>query len=230
MIKLNLNEQAFDIINSESAYWLGFISCESSISYHDKRYSFSIELSEKDEDHLNKLQNFLSSNRTLYKRTRTRRLKPSTSACLKISSKYMINKLIELGIGYKKSFRNPINNIIKYKGFIRGILDADGHLELIIHGDSKYPSITLSSSKNICDIFSNFLINYLKYDKFYYGKKPNSQAFDIKICGRRAYIVMNYLYNNDDIALDRKSELAKFILKETEDKYANENCRYFKID
>lgn len=198
----------FDQIDSEEkAYWLGFIYADGTISSHKegkkKRYNFELSLSIEDLNHLYKFQKFLKSNKepnistagNLYKYQRCR---------IVISNKHLWNILNNYGCVPKKSLmlKFPNEQIFKdkslIKDFIRGYFDGDG---CISYCDKSHSNMTISllGTKDFLEVLQNYLPleKKNKIDKI-------KNIYKLSFQRSRGKYVLNYLYNNATIYLDRK--------------------------
>lgn len=122
-----LNEEYFDILNRNSSYWFGFIAADGCLI--EGRNTISIGLSIKDKDHLIRFQNNIESDYPILE-TIQNGFKANTELCyLRINSKHLYNRLLELGLTPRKS------NTLRYPEsvpkdmqahFLRGYSDGDG--------------------------------------------------------------------------------------------------------
>src|SRR3990167_3199133 len=85
-----INESFFNLINPNSAYVLGFVAADGYISND----GLEIALASKDESHVQKIKNLLSSNHPISRRTINGHLSSRVMFC----SKYLSESLTSLGI------------------------------------------------------------------------------------------------------------------------------------
>ena len=129
--RYSLNECAFDDLNNEqSAYWLGFGYAEGSIT----KESFTIALSTKDVEHLEKFKSFLCYDASIkFYQVKTPQGKLKDACRLSVHSQKITRKLRTLGIVKKRRWFNQLllENLPKemYRHFIRGLVDGDGSLD-----------------------------------------------------------------------------------------------------
>jgi hypothetical protein len=189
------NQHIFDSIdNEEKAYWLGFLFADGYVS--DKRNNIELSLKLSDINHLKKFKTFLqwSGNiRSDYFRCR-----------VSISNKHLKNILIQYGCTSKKSLtlQFPINILPKnlITSFIRGYFDGDGctHISL--------------KKTNCCIIligtyhFISNTINLMKWktNKLMHDKRHNENTIFIRYAGKTALTILEELYKDASIYLDRK--------------------------
>lgn len=195
-----LNENVFDEINEESAYWIGFILSDGNV-YKGDRNSNSINfgLKESDWEHLEKLKKFLGCTKPLYRNNK--------SVFIAFYSKKIQDKLAEFGIVPCKSKIAKVPELLKNnKHFWRGVIDGDGW---VTFNKSGYPTMGLCGTLDIVNSFIKLI-----------GKMVDAKQRDInKNFAQIAYhttsaqIICKYLYNNSKIYLNRKYENYKKICK-----------------
>lgn len=128
----NARYDAFDEIDTEeSAYWLGFLYADGSVTYKtdgQKRYVLDLTLQIRDREHLERFKSFLNCTNEV--KEKLVRLGDKTfQACrLAIYSKRLVEALIKHGCTPNKSltlrFPSLPDSLIPH--FIRGYFDGDG--------------------------------------------------------------------------------------------------------
>jgi intein/homing endonuclease len=113
----------FKTLNSESAYWLGFIAADGHIRFQpgEYRYELVVEVNQKDEAHLDKLRKFIGFG------SKTRRTRDEC-VIFCFSSKQLVENLM---IWLNPNNKTHLNNFSKIparrkKDFVRGYFDGDG--------------------------------------------------------------------------------------------------------
>lgn len=122
--KYSFNENAFDIMTAESAYWLGFIYADGTID--KKRPILRIILHKKDKIILEKFKQFLNATHPVLEFSNQRE-----TACFQIVSKKLIGRLNLLGVYPQKTKEIMFPYFLPekyYSDFIRGYFDGDGSL------------------------------------------------------------------------------------------------------
>jgi len=121
--KCELNENTFDSISDESAYWLGFIWGDGSVNDRSLR----IKLAIKDIDHLKKFKTFLKSSHKIQHYPKTGL---EGAVALEISNQYLVDSLKRFGILPNKTYNHDFNfdelSDLYLPDFWRGFFDADG--------------------------------------------------------------------------------------------------------
>ena len=207
--KLEVNESYFKKWSANMAYVVGFIFADGNITevthngYSDK---LGFGVSQKDIDVLEKIKRELSAKQAL-----------SISGKyvhFSIFSQVIVDDLKKLGVSYRKSFRKSpgkIPNIPqKYiRDFIRGIVDGDGSINF---DKRDYPALSICGRKEMMTFIRNhFVYKFHIYSKISQPKKNGKLSNVFYICYRSnsAKILINYLYKNASIYLERKFKLAK---------------------
>ena len=192
------NINAFDSIdNEEKAYWLGFLFADGYIS---RDFRSELSLQKGDKNHLVKFSNFLDCKRPVAEdhfRCRT-----------SFGNKHFVTTLINLGCVPNKSLviKFPQIPIELYKHFIRGYFDGDGSITISEKGDLFFnQAILASGSKDFMDSFLIIYKNYVnsEYEQNVY-KSKSSNIYILTFKGKFFYNLMDWLYKDSTIYLDRK--------------------------
>lgn len=196
----------FDVIDTEEkAYWIGFLAADASISNNQ----LSLRLAEKDKDHLLKFKKYIGIDYKISKIKAKLNNKIFVGYEYRISSIKFIKSLIKHNLIAKKSCNLIVpktipKNLIRH--YIRGIIDGDGCYSI----SNNKMNFSLISSINVCEEIQNILINKCNLSK----TKLQIKNYNI---GKMAYLrysgnkqilkIVNYLYDNSQIYLDRKRKL-----------------------
>lgn len=204
--KYNLDVNFFNKINTEEkAYWLGFITADGAIV----NSRLNIKLSSKDRVHLEKLSNSLSTDQPIYDRLSGRKGKMHKSSYLCISSKIIVEDLKNYGIVPRKSLSEEFFNCSAelQRHYMRGLFDGDGSIGKVKYGWK----LSMCGSKNLIHDFRDYLVNSLKVTP---QKLRNQKNLWYLYVGRKTDIrtVLNYLYQDSTISLDRKFSLYKQVI------------------
>lgn len=201
------NFNIFDKIDSEEkAYWLGFIYADgniASINTKNIRHNFELNLSSKDLKHLEKFNNFISSNKdiriekagNLYQYERCR---------ITFANKHFWNVLNNYGCIPKKSLtlEFPNENIFEnkelIKHFIRGYIDGDGCISYC-DKDHKHMTLRILGTEK----FLNTLQNYLPLEKKNKLNKTKN-IYNLSFQKSRGNYILDYIYKDATIYLKRK--------------------------
>ena len=183
-----LNKDFFKVIDDEyKAYILGFIYADGYIESNERTLTFNIN--KKDIDILNKIK--------LYTECENEIKKSSTKNCIRLHlcSKELVEDLKVLGVVRNKTNKIsfPEIDFTLMRHFLRGYFDGDGHV------GKRQCALVIGSEKMLCD-FIRFIKEFFDKD-LYYQKINNYYRVQFN---RRDYKIINWLYNNSNIYLDRK--------------------------
>lgn len=203
MFKYTYNRDYFEKIDSEDkAYWLGFITADGCIAKSGA--CISIQLGQTDIKHLEKFCDALQAPYELIKPT----IGGFGTNCNKITiSSVKINRdLQNKGIKPAKSLHEQPYLLLneKYiKHYIRGLIDGDGYIS------TTKIQFGFCGSEDMC----NFILEYFKKVSPYEIKshiQNDNGIFRLTISSQNNVIfLLNFLYNNNFTALERKYNLAK---------------------
>lgn len=210
--KYFFNEQFFDTLTKNSAYWLGFISADGSI----EKYTLTISLQYGDNLHLEKLKKSINGKQPITKvlcknSERNSKWKDSENCSIRICSKYLIKQLETHDIYRNKSliftFPEQLLNSPYLKEFCRGYFDGDGGVSF--NKKSKQMQVNVRGTKETLAVFLKI---FHKYCDANLDKKISfdSGIFRIQYSGNNICTrILTWLYKGSDLYLDRKYELAK---------------------
>jgi len=205
----NINESYFRVIDSEEkAYWIGFIAADGNI-YKPKNiasYQISIDLAEKDIDHLRKFKYAISSTSKLYYR------KDRKTWSIIFKSRVMWENLRDHGIIENKSKVLEMPNgipILLERHFWRGLTDGDGSIFI----DGSYQIV---GSRGICFAFVKFCKSN-NIDITEDSVKEGDGCYRVCLYGANSENIINILYGDCSIFLDRKNIAAKVFINMRED-------------
>lgn len=204
--KCSLDETVFDRLNEKSLYWLGFIFADGCIvKRHGKSPELSFSLKNEDIAHLQKFKSFLKSSSSLIY------IKQHNSNRFAVRSVKLVKKLEKYGITERKSLTASVSNENLYnsKHFWRGVIDGDGHIGMTTNNNNGkiYPRIELVGSKDMVSKFNNFVFKNIIQHRS--QTRKHKSIYIVSFHGKTAIPVVEYLYSNSHIYLDRKNVLAK---------------------
>lgn len=205
--KYNINSNFFqNIDNEEKAYWLGFLYADGSIS--QKGNYITLVLAIKDANHVLKFKRSLEADNPIVNIISGKKIGGFPQTCLRIGDKKLHNDLIKAGCIPNKSLilEYPSESILPRtleRHFIRGYLDGDGSIG--IYRDK--PRIRIEGTKEFLNSIFNVLQKNLNVSKHNFTKRHNNNSnnYTLTFGGKNNVInVLNYLYKDSMIALDRK--------------------------
>lgn len=222
--RLKFDNTIFDSIDTEEkAYWLGFIFADGCISSspldQNKKAKYTLEISLKasDSKHLEKLNRFMKCEKAKVKILDAKCGKIITKRCRwTITDKHLWEILNNYGCSPKKSLtlEFPDEFIFKDKSlirhFIRGYFDGDGCFTRHINIHTVSPLVGFIGTKP-------FLEKILEYStisaKFRHDKRHTDLTWSLEYHKNEGIELINYLYKDSTIYLDRKYKLYDFFKK-----------------
>jgi len=223
--KYTLNENCFDELTPESAYWIGFIIADGCIMQRNKyTYLTRICLANIDKDHILKYQKFIGSNHPLYIDKNNKNAVYSD-----ISSKKLFYSLKKWGVEERKTY-SKLSFISKIPDefkpyFICGIFDGDG--SFIVRNkrvkDKRYNRIynyeqctisLLSNKSTLEDICSYLQTIGMRYPKITKATKQCRIVYNCRWYSKKDIDIFYSIYKSSPITLDRKMEkITNFLSK-----------------
>ena len=208
-IKYHFQRDYFKVIDSEQkAYWLGFIAADGCVGTHMN--TVRIDLKSTDKTHLEKLRSSIHGDQPIVSSHR------GASCYLDMNSKDMVQDLIRYGITPNKSLTLDINfDLIPFDllhHFIRGYFDGDGSINYYTRAPYWYDEWELS--------FISTAKVLLKFQELF--NKPHKLfacGNNFRFCYKSKQDikeVLEYMYQDATIYLDRKYEKVLNFLKPSE--------------
>lgn len=216
MPRYSLDDHFFDSIDTlDKAYWLGFSLADGCI-YRDPHLRFSIRLSARDEEHLQRFANTLGWNGRLY---HTRNGPNSTVCVFRTSSKVLCHSLLSKGwFEFKRFGDTRICNLIPkhlISHLMRGLFDGDG--SLVVSKRSDRPSLKCQFSfadahKSVVDWYAQTLHTAAGTSQSQGKLCKHAKASVLLLKGNRQVLrIMKFLYEDGGIHLPRKHSKASEI-------------------
>lgn len=199
------NDDFFEILTPLSAYWLGFIAADGTLTFKDK--GVSIKLALKDKSHLGKFKRAVQANSKIFYRSAT------NSVGISVYSGKIFDRLLNLGITPNKSLsikKVPIpQNLASH--FVRGVFDGDGWA-----GGKKVTHLQFQIAGNEPFLFwiQNFLIEKVGVGKTkIYPLSKETKACRVQYTGSQILRILDFIYQDSTAAtrLTRKYEKYLFL-------------------
>lgn len=203
--KYGVRHDAFSGINEYSAYFAGYIAADGHVAKGRGDFgetNWRVAISSKDKDILEKFRNFVctDTSKPLYDNN-----DGSTHTFL-ITSQEIGEQLISWGITPAKSLTLKIKNkaLLRNRHFWRGYIDGDG----CISGNNRITISLLSGSRPMIEDFLEFVFlrTGLHKNKV---RVAQGKYFSCSYSGKFANIIIDLLYDDAEIYLDRKYNLIK---------------------
>lgn len=224
----SLDEEYFKYIDSHNkAYFLGFI-CADGCIYRRNDHQGMLSIAVKDID-IEILNNFKQSIKTSKPISIVKQSEKTTMATLQLTSDILVEDLLELGVGVRKTFDLSIKNIIQkmpkkfIPSFILGYFDGDGSIDIPQNNTISKSHIRISaplkSLKDFKDILKDFEIDTkIVVDKRKY-KEPFGSLEVVNTTNK--YLFLKLIYSFYEDSLSRKKERSKELLLRIENNITN---------
>ena len=201
------NETCFSVYSPEANYWAGFIAADGCVSHKN---TVSIALQANDADHLNKFLLFVGGTSNLYhyqKGNIVRAQANCDTILFDLEKNYNISR--------KKSFTyDPPEVLCNDRDFWRGMIDGDGCISLVKSKDntSKCPSFYLCGNFNTVTKFHKYIQQFVVSKAVVYQDSKCPQIYYSRFGGGNIVkTILEVLYKDSCVSLDRKYKLAEFI-------------------
>lgn len=213
-----VNSDFFRIWNHDMAYIAGYIVADGCV--RPNKYELAIK--SIDYDLLEYVRSTMLSTYPIVK------LKNTNCFQLSLYSKKIVDSLLQLGIGPRKSLtvRMPKMPHKYFWSFLRGLVDGDGHVTPVIPNS---PQIRLQINGNT--LILNEILEVLGdvVGCPQYALNPQGKSAAVGIYGKTAYKCLKHLYQNNMWALPRKRNAAIAAIKQFEVQ-RHRNCQKCGID
>lgn len=201
-----VDDNFFEVIDTEEkAYLLGFILTDGGITNGNcKDYNtVEIHLAKEDEEHLEKIKNILKTDYKIHIN------KSNDSRALRIVSPKMVKDLAKYGVVPKKtgSCKKPegIPDHLE-RHFWRGCIDGDGYIA------SDYVTFGFCGDYDLVYDFWDYCNSLVKLgSKYRPYKSPRDSIYKMAVSGVCKVLILQNLYKNGSIYLDRKFKLYRDI-------------------
>ena len=204
---IEYNRHIFDVIDTEEkAYWLGFIVADGYLN--ESKNMLRIKLGNKDKHHLEKFIKFLDGDISMLK-SEKHNLTGNTQWYVSTYSPNICQALKNLKVEQAKSGKEHIPDINKilYRSFIRGLWDGDGFIRETLNG------IGLVGSYECLSFVQQLFQEELQIKPLKIYSHYGTYKIEYRSTKKAIPKIISYLYQKNDIALDRKMELADQIKK-----------------
>lgn len=203
----SVNENYFKTWSPEMAYVLGFIFADGCI-YQGSHY-LCITLKKDDEDTLNSIKEMLEYTGPLHYHPQTwvykGKKKIIIAPTLKICNSTLGNDLVNLGCVPKKSLVLKFPDVPEeyLNHFLRGYSDGDGCI--YVRKNSRSNSIwNILGTLNFCEVSQKFINTALNISSGNIYK--SGKIHRLTYSGRKALSVLDWLYQDSTIHMQRKYE------------------------
>lgn len=199
----------------QKSYLIGFLQGDGHHSESTRnRGKISIEISDRDIDILDKLEEILSSYIKVSRSHRTR--KTNFSECASLCSLTLFDWAFRIEIkefvpvGKKSEIIKPPNTEYNDKHYIRGLIDADGSLGFKKTGEPFLSLVT--SSESIKEYIVDSIKKVIGVEKRL-NRNKRDNVYNIGVGNEDAMLYSEWLYEDATIFLNRKRDKYKEIQK-----------------
>jgi hypothetical protein len=199
-----------NIMTEEDAYWLGFLYADGNVYTKNGKNTISLSLINK--EHVEKFKSFIGVNNKIYDTS-------NGAFSYQFSSVEVCNNLKKYGLIDRKStegklnFSNINSNLMTH--LWRGIIDGDGWVLnkkfKNRNGIRIQPVIGLCGTLETCQYLLDFLTE--RNIKFSSKIRQHKSIKKIQFSDSVAINIIELLYGNSKVHLDRKKETSNQILK-----------------
>jgi len=201
----DLREDAFETITPESAYWLGFLYTDGSISGDEREgYTTELLLQRGDKCHIEKYRDFMRSS------SKIEDVKPAgrLASRLRIGSKRIHDSLKAFGFTNEKSYDAvPHESVQNNRDFWRGCIDGDGGI--YCKGTKNYQTHIIfmcGTLDTVCQFICFCETNLQLKNRKYPTKCRGENHYEIAYYGQEAVQIADLLYKDATVYLDRKHQ------------------------
>jgi hypothetical protein len=204
--RCKIRHGAFNELAPEAAYWCGFLFADGNVHRVSltRQPTVGVDVAERDREHLEKLRSFLGSTHKISIGNRS-----PLSYQFRFASTQIAERLCELG-RYEGSIASQL---AASSHFWRGLVDGDGSLGCYAKRPGSEPSaqFRLCGERRALLAFTEFL-----REEGSTGAnltvRPHKSIYSVGTSGWSAARIVQLLYEDAPVALDRKAETARLII------------------
>ena len=198
-----VNKDFFKSWSSEMAYILGFIYGDGNILASTKSYRLTFNITDK--SLLEKINHTMDSTYPISERTKRKKKHHKIKYRVEINSKTLISDLLKLGVAPNKTLIMQFPEVPDkyFYDFVRGYLDADGHVN---HREGLY-ILFVSASKDFIYSLSDELEKRQIATSIYFQNNDTNGIYQLYIKKRGREKFVTSLYQNSTIHLQRKKDV-----------------------
>ena len=223
-----LNENYFQKIDTHSkAYFLGFI-CADGCVYRRNNHQGMLSISVKDSD-IEVLNNFKKDIKTEKPIHFSQQREKTIMATLQLTSDILIEDLLKLGVGVRKTFDLSIKEITDkipmnlIPSFILGYFDGDGSIDIAKDGTISKSHIRIAGPISTLTDFQSLLKKFEIESTIIVDKRKYKEPFgSLEVINTtNKYLFLKLIYSFYNISLSRKKERAIELLNRIENNVTN---------
>jgi len=190
------------LVGQEAEYWIGFLMADGCVSCRNGHWDTAVMLMKKDKEHLQKLKKFLGVHRKI---TETKR----GEVKLSVRSAELAEQLVKHGVVPKKTYTAEVIGLEHSRDFWRGVVDGDGCVGVY----AARPVLSLCGSHQLMAQYLSFVKSKIK-TRTVVRRSNTGNYSTVDFTSRKAIQIIEILYLNSGISLDRKKQKADIILRD----------------
>lgn len=206
----HVDESFFETIDSEEkAYWLGFFAADGSVR---DRYAIRVELKEDDIDHVERFAQVINSRSTVKRYERENGYK---GCYIDFRSKRMAESLERLGVNAHTKSKDLVMPDIAddlKRHMWRGMIDGDGCISISERYGKQRVTLQITGTQTVCEQFRDYVAEVLDEDASRWTPTDYGTYSSWSIEGDNAVAMIENLYADVFVALDRKLRMAKVVM------------------
>ena len=211
--KCQLNENVFDKMTPESAYWIGFLFADGTIVERSGRSPvLALVLAEKDKEHIYSFREFLGSSHkilTVNYQKYYGYFSSQNGIRLAVSSARLVSAL--KNVGFVKHLGSiAIKELACSIHFWRGVVDGDGCIGVLSGNRAHHARLELVGGFPLLSQFVEYIHNQIPLCKI--SVRPHRSIFKVGLSCKTALQMIDILYTDTTISLSRKHNAAINIL------------------
>lgn len=219
------DETYFDNIDtSQKAYFLGLIAADGCIYRRDGHQGMiSLSVRESDIEMIETLRQELGTTKPI-SIVQDKRRPETCMATLQITSDKLCNRLLELGIGVRKTFDMSIKDIASslpkhlINSFVLGYFDGDGSIDVPLDGTISKSHVRIIGPLKGIDDFQNILEEFEIKSSVQQDKRKYKEPFGELVFNNTSqkYIFLKFIYSSEAKCLQRKKDRSIELLRRIE--------------
>lgn len=217
---------AFDAVTEASAYWAGFLMADGCVTLHKHsgRHYVTLALSVKDRHHVEAFRAFLGAEHAIRTQASNgfgrRGGAAHEVASLSVCSDRLAAALATFGVVPRKTHGCRVLRLENDRHFWRGMVDGDGFVTRTARG---VPFLGLVGCRPLLDQFADYARSVAPAARA--AVRPMGSIFTCRLSAGPAVVLARHLYDGCAVALPRKLESARALVRADEERRAAREAR-----
>ncbi len=206
-----LNHDAFAKLTPEACYWIGFLFADGTIVRRSGSPEIAIVLGDTDRSHLERFRQFLGSTHAItYIQPNSTGFGNGANHRFSFRSERIADRLTQLGMVGSLD-RSPSPLLQKSSHFWRGVVDGDGCIGLLSGKRHHVSRIELVGGRVLLEQFVVYVKTVCPDANL--TVRPHKSIYRVGTSGKNAKIIIEALYSQMAVGLERKTNAAINILR-----------------